>query len=60
MLALPIFPGRPTYCPAKETLRWSVSSRIRICAKKNQTEVWFLVVLAFPIFLGRPRIVLPE
>ena len=41
MLAFPIFPGRPTYCPAEETLRWSVSGRIRICAKKNQTEVWF-------------------
>ena len=52
MLALPIFPGRPMYCPAAETHRWSVSGRIRICAKKNQTEVWFLLMLALPIFPG--------
>ena len=53
MLALSIFLSRPTYCPAEETLRWSVSGRIRICAKKNQTEVWFfLFVLALPIFPG--------
>ena len=61
MLKFPIFPGRPTYCPAEETLRRSVSGRIRICAKKNQTEVrFFLFMLAFPIYPGRPRIVRPE
>ena len=52
MLAFPILPGRPTYCPAEETLRWSVSGRIRISAKKNQTEAWFLLMLALPIFPG--------
>ena len=52
MLTLPIFPGRPTYCPAEETLRRSVSGRIRIRVKKNQTEVWFLLMLALPIFPG--------
>ena len=52
MSALPVFPGRPTYCPAEETLRWSVSGRIRICAKKNQPFDWFLLMLALPIFPG--------
>ena len=28
MLALPIFPGRPTYCPAVMTVRWTVIGRI--------------------------------
>ena len=41
VLAFPIFPGRPTYCPAEETLRWSVSGRKPDMRKKNQTEVWF-------------------
>ena len=52
VLALPIFPGRPTYCPADETLRWSVSGRIHI--NKKEPAYWLvpLVMLALPIFPG--------
>ena len=53
MSALPVFPGRPTYCPAAETLRWSVSGRIRICAKKEPVlRLVLMFVLALPIFPG--------
>ena len=38
MLTLPIFLGRPMYCPAEETLQWSVSGRIRTRAKKEPAE----------------------
>ena len=41
VLPLPIFPGRPTYCPDEETLRWSVTGRILRCTKKNQPFDWF-------------------
>ena len=53
MLKFPIFLGRPMYCPAAETLRWSVSGRIRICAKKEpDRSLVLLSVLALPIFPG--------
>ena len=53
MLALPIFPGRPTYCPDAETLQWSVSGRICISIRKEPAD-WLVlsVVLALPIFPG--------
>ena len=47
MLKFPIFPGRPTYCPAAETLQWSVSGRIHIRVKK---EPVFRLVL--PVCVG--------
>ena len=28
VLALPIFPGRPTYCPGVATVQWTVAARI--------------------------------
>ena len=53
MLALPIFPGRPTYCPAEETLRWSVSGRMRhMCKKEPDRSLVLPFMLALPIFPG--------
>ena len=46
MLALPIFPGRPTYCPAAADVRWTSAGR-----KRPPTFVGGLM-LALPIFPG--------
>ena len=53
VFALPIFPGRPTYCRGVGTVRWTVpaTSIIVEIKEKNQTEVWFFV-FALPIFPG--------
>ena len=46
MLALPIFLGRPTYCPAGITVQWTVIGR------KNLLLLQEVLMLALPIFPG--------
>ena len=46
MLAFPIFLGRPTYCPAGITVRWTVIGR------KNLLLLQEALMLALPIFPG--------
>ena len=53
MLALPVFPGRPTYCPAEEALRWSVSGRIRICAKRTSLSTGASVCVGITYLPGQ-------
>ena len=44
-MALPIFPGRPTYCPAVLTVRWTVKGREKPPHKREA-----VIMLALPIF----------
>ena len=46
MFALPIFPGRPMYCPCVKTCRWHV------LARKNPQPYGWGFVFALPIFPG--------
>ena len=48
MLALSGFLGRPTYCPGEESVRWTLSARI----KEDRTLSCAVCMLALPIFPG--------
>ena len=52
MLAFPIFPGRPRIVLPQKHSGGVFLAESKDAQKKNQTEVWFLLMLALPIFPG--------
>ena len=55
MLALSIFLSRPTYCPAEETLRWSVSGRMRHMCKKEPDRSLVLTCVGITYLPGQAK-----
>ena len=57
VFALPIFPGRPTYCPAAATVRWTVAGRSPQSSHTiilKASCVSRRLVFSLPILPGRP------